>query len=119
MDFDDLVMIEREAKVNATTTTVSRARHKMAKEFDTDSESEAAGDTRPIIHTNTTMRNRKFRYHNYLCSTNDNCADCHEQLLQAYRDDLFRLPPPPPPPPPMPMPVSQTRPNTFRWLNFL
>lgn len=103
MDSDDLVIISNE--FTPTIESCAPANLGLAKR-DMHSDEESELDSHPIIHTNTMMRAGKYRYHNYLRDTNDNCSFCHDFLLQAYRERRFGSLPPPPPP--MTAPASQT-----------
>jgi hypothetical protein len=84
MDSDDIVVIESGPSPN-NNNNISHPCVQAVYD-DTESEEESEIDPRPIIHTNTMMRNGKYRYHNYLRETNDNCPFCHDFLLQAYRE---------------------------------
>ncbi|UPX20745.1 uncharacterized protein EKO05_0010967 [Ascochyta rabiei] len=78
-------------------------------EKDNEGEKETGSDTRPLIHTSTSLRYSKYQVHNYLDDTNDNCSLCHDLLVLASRERRFYTftpsplsgPPPPPPPPPI------------------
>lgn len=96
MDSDDLVIIDNDFPPSASVKTYAPAEQEVAKR-DSNADEESDNDSYPIIHTNSTMRNGKYRYHNYLQDTNDNCAFCHDFLLQAYRERRFGTFPPPPP----------------------
>lgn len=102
MDSDDLVIIESEPPPSTATSQATLPALVMTR-HDVDSDSESETDNRPVIHTNVPMRHGRYQYHNYLHDTNDNCAYCHDFLLQAYRER--RLSPMPPPPPPIAVPV--------------
>lgn len=86
MDSDDMVVIESGPSPNNSHISQPCTERVEAVYDDTESEEESEIDPRPIIHTNTMMRNGKYRYHNYLRETNDNCPFCHDFLLQAYRE---------------------------------
>ena len=96
MDSDDLVIIDSEPSMKISTRPLAQSRDQGVK-HDADSDDDFESETHPIIHTNTMMRSGKYRYHNYLRDTNDNCAFCHDFLLQAYRERRFGACPPPPP----------------------
>lgn len=100
MDSDDLVIIDAETPMSVRPSSVAHRRLGIRqKHVDSDEESESDTHSHPIdiIHTTCmTRRINKYRYHNYLKNTNDNCAVCHELLLQAYREEVFDSSPPPP-----------------------
>jgi hypothetical protein len=99
MDSDDLVIVESERSTKPPPDPLALLQMEMAlkarREPDSDEESEP--DLRPIIHTNVPVHNGKYRHHNYLRDTNDNCAHCHAFLLQAYREKRISSMSPPPP----------------------
>jgi hypothetical protein len=95
MDSDDLVIIDDEFTPHNPSDTFAPAKLDLAKRG-IDSDEESDSNSHPIIHTNTFMRNGRYRYHNYLRDTNDNCTFCHDFLLQAYRERHFGACPPPP-----------------------
>lgn len=103
MDSDELVIIDNDFTPSAVVEPSVPQRLELAKR-DIDSEDEPEVDSHPIIHTNMPIRNGKYRCHNYLRDTNDNCAFCHDFLLQAYSERHFGAYPPPPP---MMAPVSR------------
>lgn len=96
MDLDDLVIIESEPPSNRGVLHAAPSELKIKKQ-DVDSDGESQPDTHPIIHTNVYMRDGRYRHHNYLHDTNDNCSHCHDFLLQAYREKRFGGFPPPSP----------------------
>ena len=99
MDNDDLVIIESERSTKPPSDPLALLQTERALEArrEPDSDEESEPDSRPIIHTNVSMRHGKYRHHNYLRDTNDNCAHCHAFLLQAYREKRISSMPPPPP----------------------
>lgn len=96
MDSDDLVIIESEPLPNRGAPHVAPPGLRIEKQ-DVDSDDKSQPDRHPIIHTNVSMRHGRYRYHNYLHDTNDNCSHCHDFLLQAYREKRFGGFPPPSP----------------------
>lgn len=114
MDSDDLVIIDSEPSMSVVNSPAALPQLKTAKN-DVESDEEYGSNSHPIIHTNIIMRNGKYRYHNYLKDTNDNCAFCHDFLLQTYRERRFGAFPPPPPP--LVVPVGCTGPLNVNSLN--
>lgn len=95
MDADDLVIIDSEPLMKASTSPVAQVQNHVLK-HNAGLDDDSGPDARPIIHTNTMIRSNKLRYHNYLQDTNDNCNFCHDFLLQTYRERRFASLPPPP-----------------------
>lgn len=102
MDSDDLVIIDSEPSMNGITSPATLLQSQMTKN-DLEADAEPDSDTRPLIHTNIGSSKiiGKYRYHNYMRDSNDNCPHCHDFLLEALRETRLGGPPPPPPPPPL------------------
>lgn len=88
MDSEDLVVIDSGPAMHGNTSSSSDTSDEaFEKDNDTDNDSET--DFRPLIHTDTDIRSGKYRYHNYMRESNNNCELCHDLLLQAWRDIRF------------------------------
>lgn len=85
MDSDDMVIIESEPPPSNDVSHLCLQKAPTIHD-DTDSDDKSESDTRPVVHTNNMFGIGKYRFHNYLHDTNDNCPYCHDFLLQAYRE---------------------------------